>query len=89
MPRTIGLAGYQRTPAAIIDPTNLTYLADELQRIEDALSEAVLMIPQPANREPPVKRDAMQRFVRGPWSPIGVTDVWVYWDALAGVWKLL
>ena len=90
MSRVTPLQNYERATVPLLDGGDWRYLQDELQRIELALRDAFLMIPQPCSVPPKTPLDGMQRLARSPWRPVGGTvDTWVYWNAPTSMWAIL
>ena len=88
MARPRELVPYERSALPIIEGSDIRYLQNELERVEEAFADLVLMTPQVATAAPRIKRDGMIRLARAPWRPIGGTiDAWVYWDAPTATWK--
>lgn len=71
-----------------IPPTNLiVFLQNELVKLEVAIKNLNLLIPQAADHEPDLKVTGMQRYaLHATWDPLGSgADKWVYWNGTAWV----
>ena len=90
MSRPTPLQTYERATVPLIEGGDWRFLQEELGRIETALHDVFLMIPQPCTVPPKTLLDGMQRLARSPWRPAGGTvDTWVYWNAATATWAIL
>jgi hypothetical protein len=71
-------------PADLDVPQGLrTFLQEELDTLQQALSELTDGAVQVAEAEPSPKRKGMVRYAVAPWDPLGTGDGFVYWNGSA------